>query len=485
MVVLVWLVLTPYMIQKLGKEAFGIYLLLTVFSITGYLALLEFGIPGAAVKFIAEYYTKKDFEKLNILINTFLFALFISGIVAATAVSFFSKYLVVKLFHVPQEYENVTRMLLYLTAFQLFWLFPSLMFDSILKGLQRFDILKGIFIIYNTLLGISFCLLLKLGYGLLCIGICGILLVLLRTILLIFSAYQILPSLKVSLKLVKFAAAKKYFKLSKYLFFSRVVGLVFNRTDMILIGLFLTVSAFTEYEIVLKFHQIIAVILAAMNSAIIPFSSQLKAENDLGKLQRLFLQGTKYSAALVLPIIIVGLVFLKQFLKLWVGEEFIHLTLPGQIFVLHFFFSATTALGSTMLVGLNKMKPAVKISGVGAIFNLIFSIIAIRFLGLLGLILGTVLAYILIWYPYLAYILKVLRLSWGEFFKKIVIRAYTLAFFFAAVVVVCSRFLILHNLFQFVLMGIGFVLVYYLAFFFLGLKKEEQQYLYNIIKRQN
>jgi len=482
LITLIWFILTPYMIHKLGKDAFGIYSFLTVFSLTGYVALLEFGIRASAIKFVAEYHAKKNFERLNVVVNTSLLALFISGGIAGIGLFFFTKYFVVKLFHIPPEYAGVTRILLYLLAFQLFWLFPSLIFNAIMEGLQKYGVLKGIFIVYDILLGVSIFLLLKLGYGLLALGILGVVLVSIRTTIITFFGYRLLPSLKLSLNGLQPSMIREHFRLSKHLFLSRIVGLIFNRTDKILIGLFLVISALAEYEIVLKFHQIIAVILAFMNSAVLPATSQLEAENNLEKLQKLFLQGTKYSVALILPIMIVGLIFLKQFLRLWVGEEFTHLTLPGQIFVSHFFFSATIALGSTMLVGLNKMKPALKISGIGAVFNLMFSIIAIRFLGLLGLILGTVLAHIFIWYPYLAYILRVLRLSWGEFFKKIVIRPYTLAAFFALAVVICSRFIILRNLFEFLLMAAGLVLIYYAVFFFLGLERKEHRYFYDIVK---
>ena len=39
--VLIWLVLTPYMINKLGKEAFGLWSL--IFSVVGFLGLMDMG----------------------------------------------------------------------------------------------------------------------------------------------------------------------------------------------------------------------------------------------------------------------------------------------------------------------------------------------------------------------------------------------------------------------------------------------------------
>ncbi len=38
--------------------------------LTGYFGLLDFGIGTSFVKYIAEYYTKKDYKSINQIVNT-------------------------------------------------------------------------------------------------------------------------------------------------------------------------------------------------------------------------------------------------------------------------------------------------------------------------------------------------------------------------------------------------------------------------------
>jgi len=72
--ILVVLFLTPYIVNRLGVERYGIWALLT--SLVGYIGFLDLGIGGSYVRYIAEYYTQKDYSKVNFVINTgFLFCL--------------------------------------------------------------------------------------------------------------------------------------------------------------------------------------------------------------------------------------------------------------------------------------------------------------------------------------------------------------------------------------------------------------------------
>ncbi|MDP3786627.1 MAG: MATE family efflux transporter, partial [Candidatus Omnitrophota bacterium] len=66
--ILVALFLTPYIIHHIGIERFGI--LAIVGAITGYFGLFDFGIGTSFVKYIAEFYAKKEYKKINQVVNT-------------------------------------------------------------------------------------------------------------------------------------------------------------------------------------------------------------------------------------------------------------------------------------------------------------------------------------------------------------------------------------------------------------------------------
>ncbi|PKP57960.1 MAG: hypothetical protein CVT89_03630 [Candidatus Altiarchaeales archaeon HGW-Altiarchaeales-2] len=58
---LIGIALFPFIINHLGKDAYGVFAIVGV--VIGYASLLDFGIGTTLVKFIAEYNVKKDYEK--------------------------------------------------------------------------------------------------------------------------------------------------------------------------------------------------------------------------------------------------------------------------------------------------------------------------------------------------------------------------------------------------------------------------------------
>ena len=61
---LVSLCLIPYIISKIGMERYGVWVVIGVGI--GYLSLLDIpGIGSAFAKYIAEYFARKDFRRVN------------------------------------------------------------------------------------------------------------------------------------------------------------------------------------------------------------------------------------------------------------------------------------------------------------------------------------------------------------------------------------------------------------------------------------
>ena len=54
----VGLILTPYIISKLGNDEFGLYTLIG--SLVGYISILDFGLANTIVRFVAKYRAEKD-----------------------------------------------------------------------------------------------------------------------------------------------------------------------------------------------------------------------------------------------------------------------------------------------------------------------------------------------------------------------------------------------------------------------------------------
>src|SRR2546421_9152337 len=66
--VLVGIFLSPYILHRLGDEAFGLWVL--IFSVTGYYGLFDLGIRSSIVRYVAKYSATNNYEELNRLVNT-------------------------------------------------------------------------------------------------------------------------------------------------------------------------------------------------------------------------------------------------------------------------------------------------------------------------------------------------------------------------------------------------------------------------------
>ncbi|MGV8016993.1 MAG: lipopolysaccharide biosynthesis protein [Ignavibacteria bacterium] len=68
---LIPMILTPYIISKIGLPAFGIYTIILGFISS--FGLFDLSISTSFIKFLSEYYNKNDDENLNRVLNTGFF----------------------------------------------------------------------------------------------------------------------------------------------------------------------------------------------------------------------------------------------------------------------------------------------------------------------------------------------------------------------------------------------------------------------------
>src|SRR5260370_37042036 len=78
--VLVGIFLSPYILHRLGDEAFGLWIL--IFSVTGYYGLFDLGIRSSIVRYFAKYSTTDEHDELTQLVNTAIFSYAGTGLLA-------------------------------------------------------------------------------------------------------------------------------------------------------------------------------------------------------------------------------------------------------------------------------------------------------------------------------------------------------------------------------------------------------------------
>ncbi|NOX96957.1 MAG: polysaccharide biosynthesis protein [Nitrospirae bacterium] len=387
--ILVALFLTPYIIGYIGMERFGIWAIVGV--LTGYFGLLDFGVRDSFVKFIAEFYAKKDDKTIKQVINVGLvFYSLLGALIIILAFSFIDPLL--RLFKIPVNLRGEASFV-FLLGVIIFAVSNALVvFGAIQGGLQRMDISNKIAVAITIPNIIGTIFFLKSGYGLPGLMVNNALILGISGTINFIMAFKLLPTLKIN----PFSLDKKIFKMlfgfGTKRWVTRIEDVVTFQTDKLLISYFLPLGLVGYYQLGYLIASKAREIPSLLISAIVPAASELEAGQKREDIIKLYLRGTKYLLAIAFPIFFFIFTTADLIVFSWLGKNFGHTVLVIQMLAPSFLIMSLFAMGSAIAVGIGKPEFQMKAGGGQAILNLILSVILIIKMGFVGVLLATLIS---------------------------------------------------------------------------------------------
>ncbi len=475
--------MTPVILSRLGNEDYGIWVFLSIFTVTGYFSLLDLGLQGAATKYVAEFLGAKDNERLSQIVSATILFFFIVGVIGAAIVLIINAFFLTDVFNLPTDQIAVVRMLINLIAISFIFQFPALGYSAIIQGVQRYDYLRGVTILTTLLSNAILLFYLNETNGIVFITIVTIVTAILVTLLYAYITKRLLPTISIRLRHISKDTFRLLFNLSSKLFASKIVGLIFNNTDKLLIAIFLTVSFQTDYDIVNKLHIILLSLLSIVNQVVLPASSEFSAKHDTHTLRILLLRATKYSVGLVLPALILLMAYPTEMLIAWVGDGFAHLAPLVRLYSSHIFLTMLVGVSSTMFVGINKVGKVLKVSIFAAVLNLGISVITVPSLKITGLILATVIAYSLSSLAYIYIANKTFIIPHWHFFKEVLFRLISPSIGALAVMIAGHAALDLTSFWNIGIVAALMYIVFFVMMYFFSLGSDEKSTLRSLVRK--
>jgi O-antigen/teichoic acid export membrane protein len=243
--VLVGIFLSPYILHRLGDQAFGLWIL--IFSFTGYYGLFDLGIRSSIVRYVAKYSATDEQSELNRLVNTAMFSYGSIGLVAMT-LTFIATYYVSSIFHIPAEFLATARWLLFIVGVAVSLGFPLGVFGGILEGLQRFYLLNLTSVGSTFLRALLIVIALRHGGGLLTVALITVSLPLIGSLVNAAAVLRHLP-LKFGIHYVNRSSLRNIASYSGTTFVIIVAGRLRFKTDAVVIGSFMSATAITYFTI--------------------------------------------------------------------------------------------------------------------------------------------------------------------------------------------------------------------------------------------
>jgi len=316
-------IIIPIIIKNLGVIEYGLIGVINLFSMVGYISFFDLGISNALPKYIAEYKSQNKISNLNELINTSLLFLMIIGIFLAILIIPLTKILTSSVFNISSNYLNSFSHILIILVISYIFQFPLKGLKSILQGFLRFDLLNILLVISESIRFIGIFYFIKIGYQFQIIIYFNIISALFLTVSCYISIFYIFPHFNPFV--FSFNSIKKIRKMSSLFLVGNLSSLLYNNTDRVLIGIFLTPTVMASYDVLSKLPMVINKFFGLAVSTLIPVTSSIKKNDEKALIKEIYHRGFRMYFAFIGPIILACMFFTKNFLTLWVGKEFIYL----------------------------------------------------------------------------------------------------------------------------------------------------------------
>ncbi len=467
--IIVTFFVSPFVVHTLGNAGYGIWVL--VGSLSGYLGLLDFGLRPTIVKFVSKYKALGDDRKINEVFNTVLAVYLLIAVVVVLA-SLVLSYFANNIFNSPPEYHSEMKIIIVLIGVNVALGFPFGVFNAIINALQRFDINNVINITVFLIRSLFVVVFLKLGGGLIALGIIVIFAGLLEFLAKARWCFKIFPALKFQPGLANRETLKMISGFSVYTF---IIGISFQisfLSDSIVIGSFMSASAITFFAIGGNLISYLKQLASHVSTVLTPVASTFDAHQDYERLRQLLLLGTRYILLIILPVGFTFLVMGETFINLWMGEEYG----PASSTVLviltwaYFGFLAQLVPGSIFL-GLGKIKSLAYLNLACALLNIIISIILVKPYGVYGVAFGTAIPLTLYGtFIIPPYICRTLNVRFGTYLKQSYLPPLLAALPFLIAILYIKHFLEVNSLVHFgVFLGLA-CCIYLASMCLVGLK---------------
>ena len=381
------LLLTPFIIKRVGAEGFGVWAVFL--AINGLTSLADLGFLGTLTKHISEYFTKRDYLQLNRVINAGLLMFLGVAVICVAGLNLCSRFLISAFFQhtsatLPQL-QHAVRLLTIAIAFNLL-AFP---FASIATGLQRLDFTNLLSALSAMLMAILAALSLASGLGIMGLVYSIVLTSGINLLLYVGIAKRLLPQFRISPSLIRTEDIRALFSFSLQIYVTQIAIAVHNQTEKFLLAHFVGLTTVGWYEIAndlaLKMRGVPSLLLFPL----LPATAELEARADESRTSVLYHRTHKYLAFLGVPIIILVWLIARRFMELWLGPSFSPAASALIVLICAQFFNLTSGPGLFILVGKGILRPGVRSAVVGIITNLFLSTVLILYFGFTGAVYGT------------------------------------------------------------------------------------------------
>lgn len=475
--VAVFMLLTPFAARQLGTEQFGLWSLM--WSMVGVLGLIDMGVSSATVKFIADARGRQAPERVSQLCSTFFWvqstlALCVMGI-AAMIMPFLAT-----IFNIPDHFVRTGVIVFGILSFRVASGMPFGLFAGLLTAHRRQAYASyakaGGVLAY----GVCVFFALKRQPTAITLATCNILVHVVANALIVLLACRTVPDFSIRPSKFSRGLVKEISSFSGAAFMVQVSSLLYTRVDTFIIQRILALASVARYSVAMQTVSRGSRFCYQLNSALIPLVAEMKGADDQQAIRLVLRKATKLNAALTTPLM-GGLIWLTgDLIHSWMGPEFASSILPLRLLAGAAWIDAICSVSATVLTMTGHQKTMARLTIAAQLLNVGLTLMLIRHFGIGGVAFASLVAGATSSIVTLGYTVRVLHISpWRTYGPAL---ASALPFGMMLLTFTGTKWLIQAagateaTLLHVAIMEFIGCVVFFAAFYFLGLSKKERLY---------
>lgn len=383
---LVWFVLTPFILGLLGPVAYGVWVV--VGSLAAYGSLLDLGLTPALVKYVAEHVARGDPAAVGRVIATAVWLYIGLGLVAFAVFLAIAPW-VPDVLSIPPDQRGAATAVVMLTGLSLAIGIPSTAAPSVLMGLQRYDAVNAISAASTLAGAAATVIVLALGGGVVGMVAANIPVLLGTTAVTIVVIRRVRPDLGNGLGRPDRTLVRAMASYGSSSFAYQVSNLLQRKTDELVVGRFLAVALVAPYSIGRRVSDLVIIVTQQFMNVLLPLASQLHAEGDASRLRAVYLTATRLGMALSLPVGTTIIVLAEPFITAWVGPDMGDAVPITIILAISSIVALTQWPAGAIFQGMARHRPLAVGALLTGLANLLLSVLLVQRVGLIGVALGT------------------------------------------------------------------------------------------------
>lgn len=473
------LLLTPFIIKALGNSEYGLYTLIGAFI--GYISVMDLGLNNTIVRYVSKFRAEKDQKKEQEFLGQSMFVYMLISLIVCLFGFFFYFRIDSLLGSSLTEEELVKAKLMSLILiFNLAISLPGGAFTAICNAYEHFVFPRTLSIVRYVLRSILVVVILK--YGADSIG-----LVILDTIVNIIAILLSIIYVKRKLKTkfifstINYPLLGEIFSYSIWIFIFAIIGQFQWKGGQVIIGAQLDTTQVAIYAIGIMLGSYYGAFSGAISGVFLPRATQMVVKSATpNELTSMLIKIARFNLISLMLIFVGFYCFGKEFITLWVGEEFIASWIIAVVVMLGYTVPLLQSFANSLLEAkkMFKVKAIVYVVTLG--LGTLVGFLTVKNYGISSVIIALVTGWSLGVVVMNLYFHKKLELDMIRFFKELC-RGLLIVFILINIIGLLLNYVPVSGWMGLLLKIIIFVSSYGLLIYFIGGNKEEKQVFTNLL----